>query len=213
MKSLILIRLGGLVTIACGLTWVAGKASLYLLGDLNLTLAQAVQILPGVFLAFGAIVAVACVHVLQRGHYHYGWGGTIFFLVAFIGLILEFNGQVVNFIETPLNATAPPLLQFFSVDILGQLIAAIGIMGLGIVTITAQVLPWWCGLALIAGNPVALVVEYLLLDSLLWALWPSVPNPAPQSIIPMMLLAVPLIVVGYAIYRAERRIERPSRVR
>ena len=62
-----------------------------------------------------------------------------------------------------------------------------GIVGLGILTINAEVLPRWCGVALIVGSP-----PFALL-------WP--------------LVGVPWIVVGYAIFRAGvRRHVQPSRV-
>ena len=199
---------------ACGVAWVAGEAILPL-EILNLNLSHAVGTLTGVFLALGAMVAVASLHILQRGRY--GWWGTIFSFVAFVGLLLAFNGGIRNFFQTVFDRDAPIVLQYLSLDIymdeFSLLIASIGIVGLGVVTIVGRVLPWWCGVALIAGSPVALVVEYLLLEPLLWALWPTGPNPA-QSIIPMMLLAVPWIVVGYAIFRAGARLSEPlSRVR
>ena len=202
---------------ACGVAWVAGEAILTL-RMLNINQSQTVDTLTGVFLAFGAIVAVACLHILQRGRY--GWRGTIFSLVAFVGLLLGFNGAVRNFFLTVFDRDGPLVLQYLSLDIymdeFSLLIASIGIMGLGVVTMVGRVLPWWCGVALIAGSPLALVVEWLLLDSLFWTLLPST-RYGPQNLIDVMswmILAVPWIVVGYAIFRAKSHLpEQPLRVR
>ncbi len=77
--------------------------------------------------------------------------------------------------------------------VLGLTLATLGLIALGIVTINGRVLPLWCGVALMAGNP---LVGFFL------AIWFG------------GLLGVPWLVVGYAIFRAAKRgPERPSRVR
>lgn len=183
---------------ACGVAWIMGEAMLSRRG-LNITLSQAVDILTEVFLAFGAMVAVACLHILQRGHY--GWKGTLLSLVAFLGLLVKFNGQVVNFIQTVPERPGPPLMQFFySVDFEGQLLASVGLVGLGVVTIAGRVLPWWRGVALIAGSPFFMFVGWIMLEQLFWLFLPTMPVVAHR--VPWMLLAVPWILVGYAIFRA-----------
>jgi hypothetical protein len=53
--------------------------------------------------------------------------------------------------------------------VLGLLLATGGLITLGIVTISARVLPWWCGAALIAGNPIfGFFLGDLLGAGLLW---------------------------------------------
>ena len=205
------------MTIACGLVWIVGEANL-LPRVLNITLKNSLDVLTGVVLAFGAMVTVTCLHVLQRGRY--GWRGTIFFLIGFVGLLLAFNGGIRNFFQTILDRDGPLVLQYLSLDIymdeFSLLIASIGILGLGVLTIVDRVLPWWCGVALIAGSPIALVVEYLLVESLVWTLLPSTRYGPPglMNALPWVLLAVPWIVVGYAIFRAKSYLpEQPLRVR
>jgi hypothetical protein len=73
--------------------------------------------------------------------------------------------------------------------LLGWVVAAVGLLLLAIVTLVVRVLPWWVGLAMIAGNP----LTALFLGPLLGVPWAS---------------------VGYAVFRAAgRRTERPARVR
>ncbi len=71
--------------------------------------------------------------------------------------------------------------------IVGALVVTVGLVALGIATIAAGVLPWWCGAALIASPIFALLGP---------------------------LGGVPLVLVGFAIFRAGGRVsEQPSRVR
>ena len=73
--------------------------------------------------------------------------------------------------------------------LLGWVVATVGLLVLAIVTLIMRVLPWWAGVAMIAGNP--LIALFL--------------GP---------LLGVPWALVGYAVLRtARRRTEQPSRVR
>jgi hypothetical protein len=85
--------------------------------------------------------------------------------------------------------------------IVGVLVAPIGILVLAIVTLDAGVLPRWGGWALIAGNP--------LLGGFILVVTNALVSP-----IGSWLVAVPWIVVGFAVFRAAGlRTERPSRVR
>ena len=80
----------------------------------------------------------------------------------------------------------------FLIPVVGLLLATLGLIVLAIVTIAAKVVPWWVGVALIAGSP-----PFVYLWVFPW------------------LLGVPWVVVGYAIFRAAgaRLPEQPSRVR
>jgi hypothetical protein len=77
------------------------------------------------------------------------------------------------------------------------LVATMGIIAYVVVTAEAGVVPWWCGLALLAGSPPFGVLLYIF-------------SPGDEG----LLLGVPWAVVGFAVFRAATRLpERPSRVR
>ncbi len=127
----------------------------------------------------GAMAAVAALHVLQRESY--GLRGASASLAAFVGLALMLSRSFVG-----------PVREVF---LLGLLVAAVGIVILGMATLEAGVLPWWCGAALIAGSPLVGFLLYLF-SELAW------------------LLGVAWALVGFAIFRAgTRHTEQPSRVR
>jgi hypothetical protein len=82
-------------------------------------------------------------------------------------------------------------------------VATVGLLALGMVTITERVLPWWCGAALIVGSPLGVALGILLL-------WPL----GLDETAIVLPLGVGWLVVGYAIFLAgSRQDERPSRVR
>jgi len=181
-----LILLGGLAAMVGGIAWTA----LFLLGDLLVrylslgSIEKAVQKGGLEFPVFnlwlvGAMAAIVALHVLQRGHY--GSRGTLASLAAFVGL------GMIPVTWLYLAGPSIPMLLTLAVGMACLLAATVGIVVLGIVTIQAEVLPWWCGAALIVGSPPFAV------------LWP--------------LVGVPWIVVGFAIFRAGvRRPVQPSRV-
>lgn len=90
--------------------------------------------------------------------------------------------------------------------IVGVGAASVGVVGLGIVTLGAQVLPRWCGVAVIAGSPPSVGLEFVLLGSLgAAAILPGT--------IAWTLVGLPWVVVGFAVFRAATRLpEQPSRV-
>jgi hypothetical protein len=183
-----LILLGGLAAMVGGIAWT----TLFLLGYLLIrylslgSIEKAVQkgslqapVLT--VLLVGAMAAIVALHVLHREREGYGWPGTLASLAAFVGL-----GMIP---VTWLFLAGPhiPMLLTLAVGMVCLLAATGGIVVLGIVTIQAEVLPWWCGAALIVGSPPFAV------------LWP--------------LVGVPWIVVGFAIFRAGvRQPAQPSRV-
>jgi hypothetical protein len=80
-------------------------------------------------------------------------------------------------------------------------------LGLGIATITAQVLPRWAGAALKAGSPSSVGLEFMFLAVLGAAAILS-------GEIVWVLAGVPWVLVGHAIFRAGAGLpEQPSRVR
>jgi hypothetical protein len=178
----ILVRLGGLAAMVCGV----GMVVLWLVagGDwLASPLAS-----PAIhLLILGALAAIVALHALQSQRH--GLPGMVASLAAFVGLAMYLLGAGIAY------ARDDYWLAFRGTTflvVLGLLLATGGLIALGIVTITARVVPWWCGVALIAGNP---LVGFFL------AIWFGV------------LLGVPWVVVGYAIFRAAKHgPERPARV-
>jgi hypothetical protein len=163
MSSSNLIRLGGLAAIAGGLLYTLQTFSGEFWGGFI------------VALGLGALAAIAALHVLQRERY--GLPGALSSLAVFVGVALFLVGSWIG--------------QFYPMaytNFAGALVVTGGLLGLGVVTMTARVLPWWCGVALIAGSP-----PFGLLGPVVAVAW---------------------VVVGYAVFRAAgRQTERPSRVR
>ena len=142
-------------------------------------------------LAFGAMAALASLHAIQR--VRYGLLGTLTFLVAFVGVAMLFVSEFRSLILA-LWQGSPGAGGVSWLFIIGLLVATLGLIAYGAVTITAGGLPWWCGVALVAGSPLVGLFLYSFREGL--------------------LLGVPWAVVGYAIFRAgATRVEQPSRVR
>jgi hypothetical protein len=186
-----LLRLGGLVAMVGGVAFASGA----LLGPLpqryawiRITLGEEETLEGGslFFLlllvgAMAAIVAIAALHIL--GGYGVLHKGALVAcaVVAFVGVALILVGEL----GLSMNSL------FY-----GLLIASLGILALGIAVISARVLPWWCGVALIAGSPLGMFVMMMV------------------SVMLSALGGVAWALVGYAILRAAaRRHGQPSRVR
>jgi hypothetical protein len=190
VKRTNLIRLGGLAAMVGGVLYAAlGLMTWLCIPNCPRSLGYIMSVFL-VLLALGAMVAITALHILQMERY--GWLGTLAFLVAFVGVALIFVSELPSLVNP--GAVAPvELLWLF---LIGLLVATIGIIAYGVVTLNAGVVAWWCGVALIAGNPLVGFFLYLF-------------SPAEDS-----TLGVPWIVVGYAIFRAAaRQAQQPSRVR
>jgi hypothetical protein len=138
-------------------------------------------------LLVGVLIAIAALHATQRRHY--GSPGALVSLVAFVGVAMTVGA---NLLGELLPAMAPVAIIWL---VVGVLAASIGVVGLGIVTMNARVLPRWCGAALVIVGVLGLPA--IVSGGVGWA-----------------LLGVPWVLVGYAIFRAgTRQTERPSRVR
>ncbi len=174
VASSILIRLGGLAVILGGVVYTT-------VGLLIPFLQPALIIL----LAPGAMAVIVALHVLQRERY--GLLGTLASLTAFIGvasLLVSSLGFLVDL--------ADPLSERIYVP--GLLVAAVGMLVLGAVTIVVRDLPRWCGASLMIG---AIVIAGELVVPMVW-----------------LLEGVAWALVGYAIFRAAGRPDRrPARVR
>jgi hypothetical protein len=177
MSSSNLIRLGGLVAMVGSVVF-----ALVLLLRPWLTVAEAVA-LPMFFLFFVVVsVAIVAIVALLRGTRHSGLG-VLACGVSLVGVVLVFVGLLMGFA----GIVVIPI---------GVLVAFGGLGVLANLTTRTNTLPWWGGIALVAGGFSFILVLYLY-------------HPLEDS-----LMGVPWLVVGYAIFRAAgRRTERPSRVR
>src|SRR5215203_2482825 len=211
MASSVIVRLGGLVAMVGGLA-ATTLGLLYVLQARGITLDFTEKTLrKGSYegpvanmLLVGALAAIAALHIVQRRHYG-RWGAFASF-AAFIGLVLLPVGWLVAVAWLVAGPSFTPAL-ITAVLVVGVLAASVGIVGLGIVTMSAGVLPRWCGIALIAGSPPGVGILFLFLSPLGMA--GILPGEAVWE-----LAGILWIAVGYAIFRtAARRTERPARVR
>jgi hypothetical protein len=114
----------------------------------------------------GTLMAIAGLHVLQRERY--GRLGAASSLTAFIGHAL----LLVAAAATTLAGREALDMVFF----LGSLAALVGLVLLGATTLRARVLPWWCGVVLIVGLPLSVVLDVTargsggILLGVVWAL-------------------------------------------
>lgn len=179
MKRTSLIRIGGLAAMVGGVAYTALSLLVPFLEPMFFVL-----------LALGAMVAIAALHALQRERY--GLPGMLASLTVFIGVvvILGSNLGLTGGLPWPLPER---------ISIVGVLVAALGMVALGIATIAARVLPWWCGVALIVGG-IGFVGPMLALS---WT-----------GFFMGLLAGVAWALVGYALFRAgTRQTQQPSRVR
>jgi hypothetical protein len=150
-------------------------------------------------LLVGVLIAIAALHATQRRDY--GTQGALASLAAFVGVAMTVGGNLVGELVPAMAPVAMLLL------LAGILAASVGIVGLGIVTLEARVLPRWCGVALIAGSPPAVGLEFMFLGLL------GAAGILPGEIV-WAMVGVPWVLVGYAIFRVGAPLpERPSRVR
>ena len=213
MLASILIRLGGVAAMVGGAASATlGVLTVLVLGvkyEIPGSIERAIQkggYEPPVLnmLLFGALAAIAALHIVQRRHYG-RWGAFASF-AAFIGLVLLPVGWLVAVAWLVAGPSFTPAL-ITAVLVVGVLAASVGIVGLGIVTMSAGVLPRWCGIALIAASPPGVGILFLFLSPLGMA--GILPGEAVWE-----LAGILWIAVGYAIFRtAARRTERPARVR
>lgn len=197
----IVIRLAGLVAVVGGLA-ATTLGLLYVFQSRGMVLDfTAIALLKGHYdgpagtmLLVGVLVAIPALHFIEKRHYG-GWG-ALFSVAAFVGLVLIPAGWFM-----PSVAVGAPLA------IAGVLAASVGVVGLGIVTISSGVLPRWCGVALIAGSPPGVGTLFLFSSPLAMA------GILPGEIA-WALVGIPWVVLGYAIFRAKtQQSARPARVR
>jgi hypothetical protein len=203
----VLVRLGGLVAIVCGLAATA-LGLLYVLQERDMTLGfidkavrkGAYEGPVGTMLLVGASAAIAALYLIQRQHY--GRLGALASASAIGGIAMVVIGFLVS---------GSPSDTVFAVGIglliVGLVIGSTGVVLVGIVTITARVLPRWCGIALIAGSPPGVAIMFLILTPV------GMTGVLPGEI-GWALAGIPWIAVGYAAFRAaSRQAQQPSRLR
>jgi hypothetical protein len=174
-----LIRLGGIAAVVGGVAYTALGLLIPFLEPMFFVL-----------LALGAMVAIVALHALQKERY--GLPGTLGSLTVFIGvvLILGSNLGLTEGLSWPLPER---------IFMVGVLVAALGMVALGIATIAVRLLPWWCGVALLVGG-------FGFVGPMLALSW--------SGFFMGLLAGVAWAVVGYALLRAGSRLsEQPSRVR
>ena len=205
MRRTVLIRLGGLVAMVGGVA-SATLGLLYALQARGVSLGSIENALQKgnyenpvlTVLLIGVLVAIAALHAIQRRHY--GSPGALASLAAFVGVAMSVGGNLVGELVPAMAPVAMLLLA-------GILAASVGIVGLGIVTLEARVLPRWCGVALIAGSPPAVGLGFMFLGLL------GAAGILPGEIV-WALVGVPWVLVLYALFRAgTHRALQPSRVR
>ena len=205
MGSSFIIRLGALVTMIGGLAATI-LGLLYVLQSRGMVLDfTAMALLKGHYetpvanmLLIGVLAAIATLHLIQRRYY--GRLGVLASIAAIGGIAMVVIGYLVSGLDSDTAFTVGiPLLT------VGVVVASTGIVLLGIATITARVLPRWCGIALIAGSPPVVAILFMFLASLVMV---GVPGE-----IGWALAGIPWIVVGCAAFRAAtRQTQQPSRV-
>jgi hypothetical protein len=200
-----LIRLGGLAAMVGGVLY-AGVG--LLVGRLAEELVYIGSIGYGfivVSLPLGAMAAIVALYGLHRERY--GRAGLVLCLTAFLGLALATGALTLRVLATyPLHAF-PDLGLFANLIVLGLLVATVGLVLLGALSVAWQVVPPWCGVALMAGSPFGVLLTMIPSEAL-----------AGGSLIGRTFQAlggVLWVVVGYYIFRSAGggRNERPARVR
>lgn len=204
LRASVLIRLGGLAAAAGGVLWsllwlieVAPEA--FFIRGLGGTLGNtaAVDNVVYVLLLLGVMAGVAALYALQRERY--GLLGTLASLAAFVGAALLAVQMALAYGIT--EGLGDPYLMFLSLLFSsGLLLTTVGLLILGFVTMTIGTLPWWCGVAIMVGSPLFVLLGTVFLGIL-----------GPVVMLPV---GVAWIFVGYVIFRAgSRPPERSARVR
>jgi hypothetical protein len=135
------------------------------------------------------LIAIAGLHAVQSPSRRYGILGAAGFLLTFLGYVIA----LVTVFLTTLAAGHP----FYTVPLVGGLVVLVGSLLLGTMTLYARVLPWWCGVLLIIGFPLAdYLLDILLLvglplgDYFLFNVAPAIEN---------IVFAVVWGLIGYAL--------------
>ena len=206
MSSSSLVRLGGLAAMVGGVLYtgvglLVGRLAEELVYIGNIGYGFIVVSLP-----LGAMAAILALYALHRESY--GRAGLVLCLTAFLGLALATVALTLGVIATyPISAFPDSAWIFSWLLLLGLLVATLGIVLLGALSVAWQIVPPWCGVALMAGSPLGVLLTMVPSETL-----------AGGSLIGRTFQAlggVLWVVVGYYIFRSAGggRTERPVRVR
>jgi drug/metabolite transporter (DMT)-like permease len=202
MKHTFLIRLGGLAPVLGGVIYAVASllGDPFSMADVTRSWARVFKVSFILFL-LGVIAVIVALHLLQRERY--GRKGALASASAFVGVVgvalsFGFDFGFLRFAkEVYLFNGMFELLAFLG--LVATVVGMVGIVALGIVTLRAGVLPWWCGLALIPGNPLFEIYLFFFGLDNLYGTWPVV---------------VPWVVVGFAVFLAPTyQAQQPSRVK
>lgn len=142
-----------------------------------------------VLLLLGVMAGVATLHTLQRERY--GLLGALASLSAFVGAALLAVQMALAYGVT--GGLGDPYLMFLSLFFSsGSLLTTVGLLVLGFATMTTGTLPWWCGVAIMVGSPLFVLLGTMLMG----ILGPVV----------MMPVGAAWMLVGYVIFRAGSRL-------
>ncbi len=147
--------------------------------------------IPVLLLVLGALAAIAGLHTLQRERY--GLLGALASLTAFSGVALLLVGALSDLLG--LAGQRSFYLGLYTL-VAGALVASVGLLTLGGVTMAARVLPGWVGVLIILGSPPAVFFFAGLYDEL------------------QLLVGGAWALVGYALFRQARvrQAQQSSRV-
>ena len=120
-------------------------------------------------LAFGAIIgAILCLDAWQRPYPGYGRVGHIGSILASLGYAIVLLVVIINIALGGWHLTP--------VRIVGAVTVLVGSALLGVATIRARKMPWWCGVLLIVAFPIGDIVDGMfaggeaIMLALLWGL-------------------------------------------
>jgi hypothetical protein len=200
-----LIRFGGLAAMVGGVLY-AGVG--LLVGRLAEELVYIGNIGYGfivVSLPLGAMAAIVALYALHRERY--GRAGLVLCITAFLGLALATVALTLGVIATyPISAFPDSAWIFSWLLLLGLLVATVGLVLLGALSVAWQIMPPWCGVALMAGSPLGVLFTMIPSEALAGG---SLIGRAFQALGGLLW-----VVVGYYIFRsAGGRTERAARVR
>ena len=124
----------------------------------------------GMVLAFAATIgAVLGLHALQRAHPRYGRVGAVGSILTILGYGTVLLVVVVGIVLGGRSIT--------EVRIAGALTVLVGSALLGVATLRARLVPWWCGVLLIVAFPIGDVLDGVFAGGegiMLALLWGSV---------------------------------------
>jgi hypothetical protein len=154
-----LIRFGGLAAMVGGVVYAGvGLAEarlaeyLYYMGNIGYGFVA-------ILLPLGAMAAIVALYALYKERY--GRVGALLSLTAFLGLALATGALTLGTISTGRD-----LDTLFIVLLIGLLVATLGIVLLGSLSVAWQIVPRWCGIALMVGSPFGVLLTMIPSEAL-----------------------------------------------